>query len=217
MNFFFSITAEYLPPTRRGFFITVVAWWWMVGSIMTAALAWITMGALGLSWHWFAAAASVPAWLGVVFTVVYLPESPRFLYISKDFQGASEALAFIARQCRVPPSLGVSARELQNDYDIAATANRTEPASESLTFLGDEGVPREGWKDRLLKWWNGETVAGKDNLLALFHPALLRTTITTIGVWWTISFGELSLFSFFISLLSFLLHHSPPPPIIKMF
>lgn len=155
------------------------------------------MGAFNLSWHWFAAVASVPAWMGVLLTVLYLPESPRFLYVNKDYQGTSEVIAYIARQCRTTTSLSTSGRELQDDE--AAVAGETTGIAERLTFLGgDRGPPndRDGWKERLLRWWNGEGAEGRDHLLALFHPALLRTTLTTIGVWWTISFGRFHLSPF---------------------
>ncbi|OQR82850.1 synaptic vesicle glycoprotein [Achlya hypogyna] len=84
-----ALCVEHLPPAAHGRYITILCCFWMIGSIVTAAAAWLMLGKtlagakiLATTWRHFAAFAGMPAALSAGLTYAFVPESPRFL-ISK--------------------------------------------------------------------------------------------------------------------------------------
>ncbi|KNC48400.1 major facilitator superfamily transporter [Thecamonas trahens ATCC 50062] len=163
----FTMAVEYLPVHRRGFYLTVVAWHWMVGSIFTASLAWILLGAIGASWRVFAAACAGPAALAFVLTLVLLPETPRFLVAKGRYAAAASVLNRMARRSgHTTPLLGASGAELAPNGPSNIQAGSV-PAG-SLDEPARETTP-SAWR--------------------LLDPALRRTTISLAIVWFGLSFG----------------------------
>ena len=93
----FSMAAELLPTSGRGFYITLVAWGWMFGALYTAAAAWGMIGVLGMGWRPFAAVCALPAFAAALLVALVLPESPRYLMQAGDAHAAERALVAIAR------------------------------------------------------------------------------------------------------------------------
>lgn len=88
----FSLCTEIFPGRLRGKLITIVASFWMVGTIFTAALAWIVLETLNYSWRVFAASCSLPIFVTLLVTLAYLPESPVFLFKKKKFEDCLRSL-----------------------------------------------------------------------------------------------------------------------------
>merc|ERR1711871_1738270 len=81
----FTMMTEYVPSDRRGWYLTLIAWHWMVGSILTAGLAWLVLSKAGNSdspvdelarWQIFVALCSIPAFIACGLVVGLLPETP---------------------------------------------------------------------------------------------------------------------------------------------
>jgi MFS family permease len=73
----FDLLAELLPASRRGSFLVYIEYFWTLGSILVAGLAWtfLTQG----GWKELALLTVIPVALTSFFSVLYLPESPRWL------------------------------------------------------------------------------------------------------------------------------------------
>ena len=217
MPLVYSMATEFLPPKRRGFYITLVAAWWMVGNIFAAGAAWVLMGHFDLHWKYFALAASAPAWLALVLAIPLLPETPRYLFMRGNLDGAVRVLGIMCKfNCK--PALYSSGRELLEDIEdekddrhvsrihgghlqgeeggeevypgLLEEQKRQEAAG--LKGLGSPSLsePEEGKRAKLF--------VKKGSWLSLFHPTLFRTTVLSMIIWFTLSFGwhvSLPLFS----------------------
>ena len=83
----FSLGAELFPAANRGKLLSLIASFWMVGAIFTAAVAWIMLGETlsgikiipSSGWRPFAVICALPALIAFIFTIIYIPESPRYL------------------------------------------------------------------------------------------------------------------------------------------
>jgi len=86
----FTLGSELFPTESRGKLLTIIASFWMVGSIYTALVGWIMLGddidgnkmissESGGNWHIFILVCSVPVFIGLVLTYMYIPESPSYL------------------------------------------------------------------------------------------------------------------------------------------
>jgi MFS transporter, VNT family, synaptic vesicle glycoprotein 2 len=94
----FTLYSEYLPIKGRGFWLSIVAWFWMVGSIYTAGIAWMMLSAFQTDWRYFAVACAVPAAIAFLLTLIYIPESPRYLATQGRLNHARDVLLFMAKQ-----------------------------------------------------------------------------------------------------------------------
>ncbi|GAQ86868.1 transporter family protein [Klebsormidium nitens] len=74
----FSLFMEFIPSSRRGFWLVCVEFFWTIGSVAQALLAWIVMPTL--QWRWLVAFSATPFLLLLIFYPV-LPESPRYLMV----------------------------------------------------------------------------------------------------------------------------------------
>lgn len=92
----FSIVAEMVSRFKRGLGVIVVASFWMVGSILTAGLAWISIPLVG--WRWFLFFAAVPTMIDLFLIWKFIPESPAFLVKTGRITEAKAVLAQMARE-----------------------------------------------------------------------------------------------------------------------
>ena len=94
--------AEFQPSSKRGAALSVLASFWMIGNITVAALAWIVIPTQTVeevklsdsfsSWRIFAIISAVPALL-VAISMVWMPDSPKFLVIKRQNHRALKVLA----------------------------------------------------------------------------------------------------------------------------
>jgi MFS transporter, VNT family, synaptic vesicle glycoprotein 2 len=88
----FTLSAEMLPTKTRGFFLTIVASFWMVGSLFTSFIAYILLAKLNVSWRLFAFVCALPSALTVFCVLIFIPESPRRLYLRQKYQDTIRVL-----------------------------------------------------------------------------------------------------------------------------
>ena len=81
-----------LPTKTRGFFLTIVASFWMVGSLFTSFIAYILLAKLNVSWRLFAFVCALPSALTVFCVLIFIPESPRRLYLRQKYQDTIRVL-----------------------------------------------------------------------------------------------------------------------------
>ncbi|OQR96613.1 synaptic vesicle glycoprotein [Thraustotheca clavata] len=100
----FALCVEHLPPSAHGRYVTILCCFWMIGSIITAAAAWLMLGKtlggekiLPTTWRHFAAFAGAPAGLSFVLTYFFVPESPRFLISKGNVDKATNILHSILK------------------------------------------------------------------------------------------------------------------------
>ncbi|ETW07133.1 hypothetical protein, variant 2 [Aphanomyces invadans] len=126
----FALCVEHLPVSARARYITILCSFWMLGSIVTAAAAWLMLGKSLVThsrilpwtnWRHFAAFAGVPALLCGVLTYFYVPESARFLVSQRKFAAAASVLTHIAhingRREYTKPMLSVQDKKADNRRD----------------------------------------------------------------------------------------------------
>ena len=93
---------EFQPKARRGAMVSALATFWMIGNITVAALAWIVIPTQkveevklsdGLSsWRIFAVISAVPALL-VAISMIWMPDSPKYLVNKRQNHRALKVLA----------------------------------------------------------------------------------------------------------------------------
>lgn len=92
----FTIGAELTPPKQRGFFLALIGWFWMVGSVITSLLAILIMNGFSLSWRYFSLACVIPSTICFFLVWHFVPESPRYLILFKNYEKAASVLNYIA-------------------------------------------------------------------------------------------------------------------------
>jgi len=95
----YSIFAEYLPSKKRGRYLVLLESFWALGTIVAAGLAWLIVPRLG--WRWLLGISALPG-LVIFFIRRYVPESPRYLFVSGQAQKARQVLEQVARENNVP-------------------------------------------------------------------------------------------------------------------
>ena len=184
----FSMGAEMFPSAVRGKLLSVVASFWMVGAIFTASAAWLMLGddlsgkkIMTTGWRSFAIVCATPALVTFLLTFFFVTESPRYLMGKRRYADAARALEF-ASGVPVRPSdlMGKSDRER---HDTGANAGANGTGGEEA---GDEGsgARAEGEAGNWLSALTSSTLA------QLFSPALRKTTIVLLVIWFTLCFGS---------------------------
>ncbi|DBA01131.1 TPA: hypothetical protein N0F65_001759, partial [Lagenidium giganteum] len=78
----FTLCAEHASVHRRGFLVAIVASFWMVGSVFTAAAAWLMLGredpSTRFSWRSFCVVVALPSFACWLCTYLFVPESACF-------------------------------------------------------------------------------------------------------------------------------------------
>lgn len=149
----FALCSELVPPSQRGFWVTVCASFWMVGSFYTALVAWTLLRASTTStvnsiddnnnddlwlfarWRVFVTACAVPSCLGCLLVHRCVPESPRFLLLQGRHAEAGAVVHRLAGALRYagPP---LSLAELRHQYPIMPMTT-TEAAEAATTAPND--------------------------------------------------------------------------------
>lgn len=89
----FSLFTEFLPAESRGQQLVAIQCFWTVGVLLVAALAWIVMPILG--WRWLLVISAIPNALLATQSCL-VPESPRYLGLKGDSEGAMHELKKVA-------------------------------------------------------------------------------------------------------------------------
>jgi putative MFS transporter len=89
----YSIFAEYLPTEKRGRYLVLLESFWAIGTIIAAGLAWLVVPTLG--WRWLLAISAVPGVI-IFFFRRHVPESPRYLLVKGDVEGAKAVVEQVA-------------------------------------------------------------------------------------------------------------------------
>ncbi|ELR16663.1 transporter, major facilitator subfamily protein [Acanthamoeba castellanii str. Neff] len=202
-----TMATEILPLHRRGFYITIVAWWWMVGTIGTAGLAWIMLGALDLSWRWFAGACAIPSLVCGVLSIFVLPESPRFFLITRSYAEAIHVLDWISRTNGKGPCRLTEDDLLRQEKADPDTDDAGEYADDEVAVASPHVEKRLRVKEeRVVHDHHFEPTSASSSssarrkqrttpkaLLAplydLLHPSIARTTVLLTIIWWALNFG----------------------------
>lgn len=121
----FDLLAELLPASQRGSFLVYIEFFWTFGSILVAGLAWACLSQNG--WRTLALLTVIPVAITSFFSVVYLPESPRWLMEVGRNEDAKKILLETARVNGVtlPPfQLRNEIPEHHGDIDYFAIVSR---------------------------------------------------------------------------------------------
>jgi MFS family permease len=93
----FDILAEFMPLSHRGRFSMLISFFWTIGSMFVASFAWILLSR-GYSWRVLIYVTAVPVALSSIASILYLPESPRWLVVQGRRKEAEEV---IQKACQV--------------------------------------------------------------------------------------------------------------------
>ncbi len=74
----FDILAEFLPTETRGKYLLLIKYFWTVGSCIIPLLAYLSLELAG-SWRLFAVLCALPSMFSSVVSIIFVPESPRWL------------------------------------------------------------------------------------------------------------------------------------------
>lgn len=179
----FSLGAEIFPQASRGRYLLVIASAWMVGAVFAALSAWLMLGKdidghkiiPGLSWRYYAAVCSLPAFVAFMLSYWYVPESPRYLIRRGLVDEAAEVLSTLS-------VVQVTGRQLTHDQ-IAFSAL---PTSENAPSDSTGPVTIKETKSMMDKVREDPFA----NIRVLFLGQYLRTSIVLMIIWFTLSFGS---------------------------
>ncbi|XP_024403195.1 organic cation/carnitine transporter 7 [Physcomitrium patens] len=167
----FSLCMEFLPASSRGFWLVFLNVLWTVGSVSSALLAWVILP--NHSWRILVAVSALPFLLLLVF-YSWVPESPRYLMVKGDIEGAREVLRQVAYiNGRSLPtgnlSLAKSCHQINNDK-VASKVNTPSDSLDEVRGDTNHGGVKGAWSI----------------IQQLFSPELKLTTILL----WTFFFAN---------------------------
>lgn len=109
----FSMLSEFLPKNNRGTYLIFFEAFWTAGTVLEVFLAWVILPTLG--WRWLLVFSSLPLW-ALLLAYPILPESPRFLLISGDYDSAVKVLVDTAAANKTAlPSEGHLDRDFKDE------------------------------------------------------------------------------------------------------
>lgn len=123
-------------------------------------------------WRWLLGFSSLPAFLLLTFYVL-VPESPRYLCLKGNKQGALRILESISKRnkAELPPGI------LCTDMEIEQFSGLPPERKPLLPIVEPEAAPPKG---------NDSSVGIRESLAMLLSPKLIRTTLLL----WLVFFGN---------------------------
>ncbi len=107
----YAMFSEYLPTRHRGRHLVYLESFWALGTVAAAALAWLIIPQFPeIGWRYLLAASALPG-LIVFWIRRAMPESPRYLLIKGDADGARQVLQRVAQENGVNLYIGTLAVE----------------------------------------------------------------------------------------------------------
>ncbi|XP_063848504.1 synaptic vesicle glycoprotein 2B-like isoform X1 [Scylla paramamosain] len=180
--------SEFQPPSKRGAALSIIASFWMVGNVIVAVFALVTIpydigfqapGFVYNSWRVFLTVCALPALITAI-VMMWLPESPMFL-LTKDRK--DEALDVLRKMY----SLNTGKQPYTYPIKILSTAGLKVQKETRLTKWGT-------FTSAILQTWRLTK--------ALFSRSLIFTTSIMIIINFTIQFGYYGLWLWFPELFN---------------
>mmetsp|Transcript_16084 Transcript_16084/g.24243 ORF Transcript_16084/g.24243 Transcript_16084/m.24243 type:complete len:513 (+) Transcript_16084:51-1589(+) len=154
----FDLLAEMLPTSHRGSYLIYLQGFWTIGSAFVTIFAWMLLSNHG--WRALALVTVVPVSISLICSIVYLPESPRWLLVHGRTSEAEE----VVRQMAAVNKMHIDEVSLQAaDAGSVAHQQSTTAVSEILGTLSD--------------------------LMVFVSPAYIKLTLPLWTVWFTFGFG----------------------------
>ncbi|CAM6017667.1 unnamed protein product [Sphagnum balticum] len=160
----FSLCMEFLPASSRGFWLVFMEVFWTVGSIAEALLAWFILP--NYNWRLLVMVSALPFLLLLVFYPA-LPESPRYLMVKGDKQGAWKVLEQVAR---------VNGAALPSGSLIPSQSSQRVPNSLDQLPLRSPGLNGNADGEEIKQPQPEKSGVG-ETLMLLFSPELKVTTL----------------------------------------
>ncbi|KAK4008982.1 synaptic vesicle glycoprotein 2C isoform X1 [Daphnia magna] len=185
-----SYYAEFQPKAKRGAMLSFLAAFWMVGNLVVAGLAWAIIPLTFEyesanfqfnSWRLFTLLCGIPS-LSVAITLIFFPESPRYLLSQGDEEGALEVFRRIYASNTGRPVSQYPFTNLELDDDMLSTVSHH---SEKLFRRIKRICHRVGSQSKLA-----------------FGPAVRRSMILMIIINFAIQFGYYGLWLWFPELFN---------------
>lgn len=176
----FTLVTELAPPSKRGFCVTLCASFWMVGSIYVAVVALATFEWWETSWRLFALASAFPSVIGALLCYSLVPESPRFLALSHQYDAAVATANWLARKMNSTLDYELTVADLEATFPVG-THERTSSLPSLATTNGRLVMIRKAFLDFTRS-------ASK-----LYTPQLRPITLPLQMVWFSLSFGSYGL------------------------
>jgi hypothetical protein len=99
----FDILAEFLPTENRGKYLLSIEYFWTIGSMLVPVIAYLSFE-LFYSWQLFVVICAIPCLVSLCASIMYVPESPRWLIMKGRKEEALEILKRAAIINGVDPS-----------------------------------------------------------------------------------------------------------------
>lgn len=90
----FDLLAEFLPASHRGKYLNYIEYFWTLGSLFVSAIAWACLSNQG--WRTLTYITAVPVTISSILSIIYLPESPRWLMIKGRVSEAEKIVKYVA-------------------------------------------------------------------------------------------------------------------------
>ncbi|KAL3696732.1 hypothetical protein R1sor_010808 [Riccia sorocarpa] len=171
----FALAMEFLPVKRRGFWLVFLEFFWTMGSTGEALLAWAIIP--NTNWRWLVAISALP-FVALIAFFPLIPESPKYLMVKGDVDGAMTVLRQVAKangqslpEGKLIPTLPSGGTAVRVSKKSAAGKLKDSKASDQIEVENGgevEKTPEEEGVEELGAW---------ETIKCLVSREYLRTTL----------------------------------------
>ncbi|CAB9497349.1 Synaptic vesicle 2-related protein [Seminavis robusta] len=135
----FDAIAEFIPNEQRGTQLLILGYFWTLGTMAVPILAWLGLKEES-SWRLFVVLCSIPCVISTFLTIVFVPESPRWLLTQGKHDQALEILRTAAATNQLDPTEtfpeGVTLIDKHEaDTEVASVFTLLKPEWRKMTIL----------------------------------------------------------------------------------